>query len=85
VLAFDVVFRPAKSVSVLYGLGDQLTGRAVLAAHYAVWPRRSPTWTGTWARAAAMAVSSMCPDRDCWRSASTTGRPGRATPCCILI
>jgi hypothetical protein len=47
VLAFDVVFRPAKSVSVLYGLGDQLTGRAVLAAHYAVWPRRSPTWTGT--------------------------------------
>jgi conjugative relaxase-like TrwC/TraI family protein len=33
--AFDVVFRPTKSVSVLYGLGDAVTGRAVLAAHHA--------------------------------------------------
>jgi conjugative relaxase-like TrwC/TraI family protein len=33
--AFDVVLRPAKSVSVLYGLGDPTTGRAVLAAHHA--------------------------------------------------
>jgi conjugative relaxase-like TrwC/TraI family protein len=33
--AFDVVLRPAKSVSVLYGLGDAATGRAVLAAHHA--------------------------------------------------
>jgi conjugative relaxase-like TrwC/TraI family protein len=33
--AFDVVLRPTKSVSVLYGLGDAATGRAVLAAHYA--------------------------------------------------
>jgi conjugative relaxase-like TrwC/TraI family protein len=32
--AFDVVLRPTKSVSVLYGLGDALTGRAVLAAHH---------------------------------------------------
>ena len=28
--AFDVVLRPTKSVSVLYGLGDPATGRAVL-------------------------------------------------------
>jgi conjugative relaxase-like TrwC/TraI family protein len=33
--AFDVVLRPAKSVSVLYGLGDPAIGRAVLAAHHA--------------------------------------------------
>jgi conjugative relaxase-like TrwC/TraI family protein len=33
--AFDVVLRPTKSVSVLYGLGDLTTGRAVLAAHHA--------------------------------------------------
>jgi conjugative relaxase-like TrwC/TraI family protein len=32
--AFDVVLRPTKSVSVLYGLGDSATGRAVLAAHH---------------------------------------------------
>jgi conjugative relaxase-like TrwC/TraI family protein len=33
--AFDVVLRPTKSVSILYGLGDSSTGRAVLAAHHA--------------------------------------------------
>jgi conjugative relaxase-like TrwC/TraI family protein len=33
--AFDVVLRPTKSVSILYGVGDQATGRAVLAAHHA--------------------------------------------------
>ena len=33
--AFDVVLRPTKSVSLLYGLGDSVTGRAVLAAHHA--------------------------------------------------
>ena len=33
--AFDVVLRPTKSVSILYGLGGPVTGRAVLAAHHA--------------------------------------------------
>jgi hypothetical protein len=33
--AFDVVLRPTKSVSILYGLGDPGIGRAVLAAHHA--------------------------------------------------
>jgi TrwC relaxase len=33
--AFDVVLRPTKSVSILYGLGDPTTGRAVLEAHHA--------------------------------------------------
>ncbi len=34
VTAFDVVLRPTKSVSILYGLGDAATGRAVLDAHH---------------------------------------------------
>jgi conjugative relaxase-like TrwC/TraI family protein len=33
--AFDVVLRPTKSVSILYGLGDAATGRTVLAAQHA--------------------------------------------------
>jgi conjugative relaxase-like TrwC/TraI family protein len=33
--AFVVVLRPTKSVSILYGLGDPATGRAVLSAHHA--------------------------------------------------
>jgi conjugative relaxase-like TrwC/TraI family protein len=32
--AFDLVLRPTKSVSILYGLGDPATSRAVLAAHH---------------------------------------------------
>ena len=31
----DVVLRPTKSVSILYGLGDPATGQAVLVAHHA--------------------------------------------------
>src|SRR5215212_9689300 len=33
--AFDVVLRPTKSVSILYGLSDPATGRVVLQAHHA--------------------------------------------------
>src|SRR5215216_5034572 len=33
--AFDLVLRPTKSVSILYGVGDPATGRAVLSAHHA--------------------------------------------------
>jgi conjugative relaxase-like TrwC/TraI family protein len=35
VTGYDLVLRPSKSVSVLYGLGDAATGRAVLDAHHA--------------------------------------------------
>jgi hypothetical protein len=49
------------------------------------WLRRSATWTSTWAPAAAMAVSSTCPVRGCWRSASTTERPEKVTRCCTPI
>jgi conjugative relaxase-like TrwC/TraI family protein len=34
VTGFDLVLRPSKSVSILYGLGDAATGRAVLDAHH---------------------------------------------------
>jgi conjugative relaxase-like TrwC/TraI family protein len=34
VTGFDLVLRPSKSVSLLYGLGDAATGRAVLEAHH---------------------------------------------------
>ncbi|HEY2958801.1 MAG TPA: MobF family relaxase, partial [Actinomycetota bacterium] len=34
VTGFDLVLRPSKSVSVLYGLGDSATGRVVLEAHH---------------------------------------------------
>jgi conjugative relaxase-like TrwC/TraI family protein len=34
VAGFDVVLRPTKSVSILFGLGDPATRRAVLAAHH---------------------------------------------------
>jgi conjugative relaxase-like TrwC/TraI family protein len=33
--AFDIVLRPTKSVSILYGLGDPAAGGAVLSAHHA--------------------------------------------------
>ena len=50
-LAFDLVFRPAKSVSVLYALGSAATAGAVLAAHHAgvraavAWLERHAAWT----------------------------------------
>ena len=68
--AFDVVLRPTKSVSILYGLGDAATGRAVLAAHHVGLAEAVATWISTWGHAVAMVVSSMCPDEGCWRSGS---------------
>ena len=81
----SVVLRPTKSVSVLYGLGDPATGRAVCRPIMLGWPKQWPIWTSAWALAVAMAVSSTCPARGCWRSGSTTGRPGRAIRCHIPI
>jgi hypothetical protein len=48
-------------------------------------PRRSVTWTSTSGPAAVTAVSSTCPDKECWRSGSTTGRPEKVTRCCTPI
>jgi hypothetical protein len=83
--AFDVVPRPTKSVSILYGLGDPATGRAVLAAHHAGPAEAVAYLDEHLGPAVAMAVSSTWPDRACWRSASTTGHPEKAIPCCTPI
>jgi TrwC relaxase len=83
--AFDVVPRPTKSVSILYGLGDPATGRAVLAAHHAGPAEAVAYLDEHLGPAVAMAVSSTWPDRACWRWASTTGHPEKVTPCCTPI
>jgi hypothetical protein len=83
--AFDVVLRPTKSVSILYGLDDPATGRAVLAAHHAGLAEAVAYLDEHLGAAVDTAVSSTCPDRGCWRSGSTTGHPGRATRCCTPI
>jgi TrwC relaxase len=80
--AFDVVLRPTKSVSILYGLGDPATGGRSCPPIMLAWPRRSATWTSTLALAAATPDTSTCPDRGCWRWGSTTGHPEKAIRCC---
>jgi len=80
--AFDVVLRPTKSVSILYGVGDAATARRSWRPTMSAWPRRSPTWTDHLGTRRGHVVSSMCPDRGCWRSGSTIGRPGRVIRCC---
>jgi hypothetical protein len=83
--AFDVVLRPTKSVSILYGLGNSATGRAVLAAHHAGLAEAVGYLTSTLGPAAATPVSNTCPARACWRSGSTTGHRARAIPWCTPI
>jgi conjugative relaxase-like TrwC/TraI family protein len=77
--AFDVVLRPTKSVSVLYGLGDPATGRAVLQAHHAGLAEAVGYLDEHIGAAVATVVSSTCPDRACWPSGSTTGHRARVT------
>jgi TrwC relaxase len=80
--AFDVVLRPTKSVSILYGLGNPAAGRAVLAAHHAGVAEATAYLDDHRGRAAAMADISMWTARGCWRSGSTTAPAGKATRCC---
>jgi hypothetical protein len=77
--AFDVVLRPTKSVSILYGLGDTATGRAVLAAHHAVLAGAVAYLDEHLGPGVAMVDTSTWPDRGCFRWGSTTGHHGRAT------
>jgi putative transcriptional regulator len=83
--AFDVVLRPTKSVSILYGLGDAATGRAVLAAHHAGVSEATAYLDDHLGRAAATADMSMWTDRGCWRSGSTTAPAAKVTRCCTPI
>jgi TrwC relaxase len=63
--AFDLVLRPTKSVSILYGLGDPAPAGQCLRPIMPALPRRSPTWMDTWVLAVVTVVSSTCPDGGC--------------------
>ena len=83
--AFDVVLRPTKSVSILYGLGDPATGRAVLAAHHAGLAEAVAYLDEQLGARRGHGGASTCPDRGCWPSGSTTGPPGKVIRCCTPI
>ena len=75
--AFDVVLRPTKSVSVLYGLGDPATGWAVLAAHQAGLAEAVAYLDEHLAPAAATVASSMRPGG--WSSGLSRPRASPST------
>jgi len=83
--AFDVVLRPTKSVSILYGLGDPATGRAVLHAHHAGLAEAVGYLDEHLGLAVATVVSSTWPARGCWRWGSTTARPEKEIRCSTRI
>jgi TrwC relaxase len=82
---WDLVFRPHKDVSILYGLGDVDTSRQVAAAHQAgvraavaYLDRQVGTRTGRHG-------PSMSEGKACSQSASRIGPAGPATRCCTPI
>jgi hypothetical protein len=83
--AFDVVLRPTKSVSILYGLGNPETGRAVLAAHHVGLAEAVGYLDEHLGARRGHGDTSTCPDRACWRSGSTTGHPEKVTRSCTPI
>jgi TrwC relaxase len=80
--AFDVVLRPTKSVSVLYGLGDPATGRAALAAHRAGLAEAVAYLDEHLGARRGHGGVQQVSGEGCWRWGSTTGRPERAIRCC---
>jgi conjugative relaxase-like TrwC/TraI family protein len=83
--AFDLVLRPTKSVSILYGLGDRATGRAVLAAHQAGLSEAVGYLDGHLGARRGHGGAQHVSGQGGWRSAMTTGHPARAIRCCTLI
>jgi hypothetical protein len=83
--AFDVVLRPTKSVSVLYGLGDAATGRAVLAAHHAGLAEAVGYLDEHLGARLGHGGVQHVAGQGCWRSGSITGHPEKATHCCTPI
>ena len=83
--AFDVVLRPTKSVSILYGLGDQVTGRVVLAAHHAGLAEAVAYLDEHVGTRRGHGGRSMLPVGGCWRSGLITAPAARAIRCCIPI
>jgi hypothetical protein len=83
--AFDVVLRPTKSVSILYGLGDAATGRAVLAAHHAGLAEATAYLDGHLGARRGHGGAEHVGAGACWGSGSTTAPAARATRWCTPI
>jgi hypothetical protein len=79
VTGFDLVLRPAKSVSVLYGLGDAATGRAVLDAHHVGLAEATAYLDGQLGARRGHGGAEHVGATACWRSGSTTAPRARAT------
>jgi hypothetical protein len=80
-----VVLRPTKSVSVLYGLGDTATGRAVLSAHHAGVAEATAYLDDHLGTRRGHGGQQHWTARGCWRSGSTTAPAAKATRCCTPI
>jgi TrwC relaxase len=80
--AFDLVLRPTKSVSLLYGLGMRRSPPRCWTPTTRRPSRRSAIWRRTSAHDAAMVAANTSPATAWSRSGSTIARRGRATRCC---
>jgi hypothetical protein len=80
--AFDVVLWPTKSVSVLYGLGDAATGRAVLEAHHAGVRDAATYLDGHLGARRGHGRVQHVQGQGLLAVGLTTGRPVRAIRCC---
>jgi conjugative relaxase-like TrwC/TraI family protein len=80
--AFDLVLRPTKSVSVLYGLGDAATGRAVLEAHHVALAEAVAYLDEHLGARRGHGGTEHVAGGACCRSGSTTAPAARATRCC---
>jgi TrwC relaxase len=83
--AFDVVLRPTKSVSILYGLGDPHTGRAVLSAHHAGLAEAVAYLDEHLGARRGHAGHEHVAGQGLLGSGSTTGHRARAIRCCTPI
>src|SRR5215207_607121 len=79
---FDVVLRPTRACRSSTASATRPSDGPCWPPITPGWPKRSVTWTDTLGPAVAMAVSSTCPARASWPSASTTGHPVRAIRWC---
>ena len=81
--ALDVVLRPTKSASILYGLGDPATGRAVLAAHHAGLAEAVAYLDEHLGARRGHGGVQHVAGQGLLASASIIGPPERVTRCCI--
>jgi hypothetical protein len=80
--AFDMVLRPAKSVSLLYGLGDAQVAAQVLDAHHQATSEALSYLEEHVGARRGRGGHEHVTATGCWRSASTTAPAAPATRCC---